>query len=201
KIDVTQLHRQETAVVVPYGSRQRLLQGGNLAAHPPLGERGHGRGVCLPRDQRLQHRAPRDPEHIGRNGRQLDIGTLQNPLYAVDFTRPLLHQLGAVPRQISQIPLGYRWDKTRLQQPIAHEFGQPASIRRVRLTARDIFDMGSIHQQDCHNAFQEIVDASPILSPALHPHTPHPTPHHPLPPPHPLAPPPPTPSHPPPPPP
>ena len=45
--------RQEMSMVVPHATRERLLQRGELAAHPPLGERCHSGRGRLSRNQRL----------------------------------------------------------------------------------------------------------------------------------------------------
>ena len=141
KVNMGKLHGQEAAMMVTDPPREGLLQQWELAPHPTLGERCHRHRVCLAGNECLEHHPPRDAHNVRHHRGQFNIGPFQDTLDAVDFARPLLHQLDPVPGQVTQVTLACWRDETRLQQAVPHELGDPAGICLVRLPPGHVFDM------------------------------------------------------------
>ena len=89
---------------------------------------------------------------MGRKN-HLKLPALEDPLHAVDFSGPLLHQLRPVPGQVASVTLALGRNETRLEQAIAHQCGKPARIGFVRLPAWDVLHVGGIHEDDGKRAF------------------------------------------------
>ena len=170
EIDMGQLQRQQLPMMVADQSGQGLLQEGDLAAHPPMGQLGHRGRVGLSLDQGRQDRPPRHAHDVRGHRGQLDVGPFQHPLHPVDLAAAFLHHLGAVARQIAQVALRHRRDEAGLQQAMAHQFGQPARIGLIRLAPRHLLDVGRVDQEDGEVAFQDVVDRFPVLTRAFHGH-------------------------------
>jgi hypothetical protein len=56
---------------------ERLLQQGDLGAHPGPGQLGQDPGIAFPGEQRGQHLPPGDPEDVRGHHRQFDLGVLE----------------------------------------------------------------------------------------------------------------------------
>jgi hypothetical protein len=65
---------QQEGVLVGKEPTERLLQQRQLGAHPSTGQLRQTLGVTLPGDQRGQHGPPRNPEAVGGDHRQFDLG-------------------------------------------------------------------------------------------------------------------------------
>ncbi len=64
KVDTGQLDRSQVPMMVPHQPRQSLFEQWDLPPHPAFGQRRHGLRVRAPRNQGVQHCAPRDPHNI-----------------------------------------------------------------------------------------------------------------------------------------
>ena len=97
---------QHKAVVFRNLTLQGRAQFGDLGPQLPPGQIRHLFGVGLAADQGPEHVPSGGPQDVGGHRSQLDVGVFQNLLDAVG--RPVLlgHQLGAVPSQVTQLPLG-----------------------------------------------------------------------------------------------
>jgi hypothetical protein len=88
-IEVPQQLAQQQAVVGAHPPGQRLHQGRPLRAQPPLRQGGQRAGIGLAGDDAFEHQSPAHPEHIGDDGRELDICVLQHLLHPIRHARPL----------------------------------------------------------------------------------------------------------------
>jgi len=76
-VDQVQVQAGQEGVVVTEAAGERLGEGGDLGALPPLGQiRQHGR-VTLAVDERLEHGPPGHPADVARHRGQLDAGILE----------------------------------------------------------------------------------------------------------------------------
>jgi hypothetical protein len=76
-IDAGQHPGKQERVVVGEPPDERLLQSGDLDAHPGPGQLGEHLGVALPGDQRGQHVPPGDPKDVRDDHGELDLGVLE----------------------------------------------------------------------------------------------------------------------------
>jgi len=124
---------QQERVVVAEPTGERLLQVGDLAAHPAPGELGEHLGVALPGDQRGQHVAAGDPEDVGDHDAELDLGVLEQLLDPVLLRGPRRDLVGPVPGQVAQHPDRWRWHEAGAEHLPLGDLAQPHRVQPVRL--------------------------------------------------------------------
>jgi len=76
-IDVVEQQLGQIGVVASELAGQCWDQGGVFDPHPSAGQLGEHLRTTLPGDQRLDHRPARDPQNVGRHGRELDHSVLE----------------------------------------------------------------------------------------------------------------------------
>ena len=76
-VDAVQEQPGHERVVLAEPAGQRFGQGGDLRAHPPLGQVGQRGGVALAGDERFEHRPPGDPGDLGGHRGQFDAGVFE----------------------------------------------------------------------------------------------------------------------------
>jgi hypothetical protein len=75
RVDAGEHLGQQESVVVGEVSNERLFQLRDLGAHPGPGHLGQDLGVALPADQGGHHLPAGDPEDVGGDNGQLDLGS------------------------------------------------------------------------------------------------------------------------------
>jgi hypothetical protein len=101
-VDVVERDPQDRRVVLTETSPQCLLELGDLVAQRRLGQVSEHDGVSFPVDQRLQHQAARDTQHVRGDGVELDPGVLQHFLHPLLLGGVGLDQPFAVAGEIAQ---------------------------------------------------------------------------------------------------
>jgi hypothetical protein len=93
---------------------------------------------------------------------RLDVGALQHLLQTVHLLRSLLHQRLAIARQLPQCPDRLGRDKTRFEQAMPQQVGQPFGIFHIRLAPGHRLHMLRVHQDHLAPCFQQVVHRMPI---------------------------------------
>src|SRR5664280_617404 len=119
---------QQEAVVVGEVSDERLLQLGDLGAHPGPCHLSQDLGVAFTGDQGGQHLAAGDPEDVTGHDRQLDLRVLEEFFDAVLLPGLVRYQPDPVPGQIAKPADRNRGDETGPQHLAFGDFTQPDSV-------------------------------------------------------------------------
>jgi hypothetical protein len=109
------------AVVAGEAALQRLAQRGDLLAQRALGQLGEHVGVVGAGDQRVEHLAGRDAEHLGGDRGELDPGVLQGLLDPLHLASAFLDLGFAVADQVAQLTQRPRRHKARAHQPVLEQ--------------------------------------------------------------------------------
>ncbi len=88
-------------------------------------------------------------------------------MHAVHQVDAFAHERGAIARQITQFPLGARWDEAGAHESMGQELSDPLRIFDVGLASGHGLDVRGIEQPDLKGAFEQVEDGFPILSCAL----------------------------------
>jgi hypothetical protein len=89
-VDAGQHPAQQEGVVLGEVADEGLLEHGDLASHPGVGQLRQHLRVALAADQRIEHRPPRHPEDVRGDDRHLDLGVFEqllNPVLLPDLIR------------------------------------------------------------------------------------------------------------------
>lgn len=122
----------------------------------------HLLGISLTISQRPQHQLAADRERIRSHLRQLDVGALGEFLDAVCERRRLANQTFTIARQFSQFTDMSRRNKTRLEQAVAQQVGQPFCINHIGLARFEAFGITRIGEDDFHLSCKDVEDRLPV---------------------------------------
>jgi hypothetical protein len=143
---VVQAQPDQQGVMIGETPAQRLAQRGDLAPQHALGQLGEHIRITLADDQRGEHRAAGDPEHVGGDRAQLDPGILQHLLDALALAGVGLDEPLAVAGQVPQLSDHRRGHETASHQAVFEQFGQPLRVQHVALVSGQDLHMVGIDQ-------------------------------------------------------
>ena len=95
---------------------ERLFQMRFFVAQTAFGQLRKNNRIAFSGDQRFEHRAAGDAQHIGRYGSELDVGSSQQLLDAVEQRCALANESVEVAHQLPQLPLSRRGNESGLQE-------------------------------------------------------------------------------------
>ena len=70
--------------------------------------------------------------------------------------------------QISPLSLALRWNKTSLEEAVAQQPCDPPTVRDVGLSARYVFHVPWVYQENREKMLQDVVNRRPVVACALH---------------------------------
>jgi hypothetical protein len=148
-VDAVKHGGQQEGLVVGEVAGEGLLQQAALGAQAGAGQLRQRLGVALPSDQGGQHVPAGDPEAVGGDHRQLDLGVLEQPAPPAASRRCAPHQVGAVAGQVAQ-PADRRWrHKAGAQHLPLGDLTKPDRVQLVGLgPTRQVLDVASVDQPD-----------------------------------------------------
>jgi hypothetical protein len=123
-----------------------------------------------PSQKRFQHQLSGHPEHVGKHVAQFHVAVLQHLAHPVFLRAGSLNQFAATPRQVPQLALRARRNKTRRHHRVAQQMGQPPGILVVGFMPFARLHFLRIGQSHPHMAFQHIEHRLPVPARALHDH-------------------------------
>jgi hypothetical protein len=129
-VDARKHRLQQEPVMVAEVADERLLQQAELGAQATAGQLRQRLGVALAGNKRGHHGPAGDPEDVGGDHAQLDLGVLQQLFDPLLFSGPGGDQIGAVAGQVPQPPDGGRRDKTGQHLPLG-DLAQPYRVQPV----------------------------------------------------------------------
>jgi hypothetical protein len=147
---------------------ERVLERGQLLAQPALGQVGQNLGVGRAGNERVEHRATRDPEDVRRDAVQLDVGVLQRLVQPVGLALALSDLRLAIPGKQAQRPHRLGRHEAALQQAGLGQLTQPLRVADVRLAARYLLDVAGVDQQQLEVVFEDVPDRLPVHARGLH---------------------------------
>ena len=151
----------QTRVQMVEAALERLLQRRDLGAQPALGQLGEHLGVGRAVDQRVEHRAARDAEDVGRDAVELDPGVLERLVQPVGLPGALLDLRLAIPGQVPQRPDRLGRHEARPQQPGLGQLAQPGRVGDIGLATGDLLDVASVDKQQLELVLEDRPDRLP----------------------------------------
>jgi hypothetical protein len=127
--------------------RERLFQGGDLAAQARACQLSQRRGITTAVDQRGHHRPSGHPEQIADHDRQLDLRVLQKLFGPVAFGAGCRDQIDSIPGQVPQHPdRRWRYEAGPDHLPLG-DLAQPDRVQPVCLRpAGQMLDIAGVDQ-------------------------------------------------------
>jgi hypothetical protein len=89
EVQVGEDRPDQERVVCIKATLERFAQRCDLRAHPALGQIGQDLGVSRARNERVEHRPPRDAEDVGGDAVELDPGVLERFMQAIGLALSL----------------------------------------------------------------------------------------------------------------
>src|SRR5260370_41167971 len=81
----------------------------------------------------LEHGSARDSHHIAGDVAELDVGTFEQLLDALDEVGALLNQRAAITHQFASLATLAVRNETGLEQPLLQQLSQPLGVFDIRL--------------------------------------------------------------------